>query len=301
MRLLKLNRSIGAYIVSAALLICANNLSAEVVVLGEANFDSGTIPNGNGWGFGAQEGGTISIAKDTGTNFNGSAGSLRGTYPVTPGGMYVWGGFDVADLNIYDVYIEFWAKMPTVKRGVKFLKIFGQKTNNNAYYANTTFALDYTGVDIGGMYCVGFGDGTTPENDVNNVIFFDGTYPAYVGRSTGKAVISTPQKKMWNASNWGDTWHHFRFRVKFNSGTTAATEVADGAYYVEIDGKVYVDAKNIFNRHYSNKPIQKISLFDWSQGAGAPFELWYDNVRITTGGFYSQNPTPPIQPTLLVK
>ncbi|WP_198265651.1 hypothetical protein [sulfur-oxidizing endosymbiont of Gigantopelta aegis] len=52
--------------------------------------------------------------------------------------------------------------MPKARHGVKFLKIFsGRNANNtNSGYANTTFGLDYTGGDNGGMYQVSFGDGT---------------------------------------------------------------------------------------------------------------------------------------------
>jgi len=300
MNFFKLTRGLCSILVSAIFASSVTSSYAEVVIIGQQNFESGSLPTDPGWGFGSQSGGTISVSKDKSLNYNGSAGSIKATYPNTPGDMYVWGGVDVGALNLQDVYVEFWAKLPTAKKhGVKFLKVFGQRSGTN--YANSTFALDYTGVDIGAMYCVGFGDGTTVENDVQNVILFDSTYPNYVGRSYGKAVVSTPQKKMWASSSWGTDWHHFRFRVKFNSGTTKATEVADGAYYVEIDDKVYVDAKNIFNRHYSNLPIQKIQFFDWSQGANGPFELWYDDIKITTGGFDDRKPAPPTQPKLIIK
>jgi hypothetical protein len=152
------------------------------------------------------------------------------------------------------------------------------------------------------MYCVSFGDGTGVANDTDKVINFNGEYPSWIGRAYGKgAVVTLAQKNIWAASNWGTTWHHFKIHIKFNSGTSAATEVADGEYYVEIDDKVYVDAKGIFNRHYSNKPIQKISFFDWSQGGTAPFEIWYDDIKITTGGFDDRKPAPPIQPQLIIK
>jgi hypothetical protein len=44
---------------------------------------------------------------------------------------------------------------------------------------------------------------------------------------------------------------------------SAADEVADGAYYVEIDGQVYVDATGLFNRHWSNGP-----MIAWSSSVG---------------------------------
>lgn len=183
--------------------------------------------------------------------------------------------------------------MPAVKQGLKFLKIFGQSPVNGNY-ANTTFALDYTGGDPGSMYQVSFGDGSTVGNDTGNVINFDGTYPAWIGRSYGKAVLSTPQKASFGSVKWGTSWHHFQMRVKFNSGTTSANEVNDGAYYVAIDGNVYVNATGLFNRNPSNGPIDRVELFGWSQNGASPFEIWYDNVKISTGGF--MNPSTPMAP-----
>jgi hypothetical protein len=235
-----------------------------------------------GWLFGAQLGGAVSVSTDTGNNYAGSFGSLKGSYPVATGDVYVWGVYDISILATRDVYIDCWAKMPAAKQGLKFIKIFGADTGG---VANTTFGLDYTGGDQGSMYQVSFGDGSSTYNDTQNAINFDSTSPEWVGRSYGTATVLTPQHQRWASANWGSGWHHFRVRAKFNSGTTAANEVADGAYYVEIDGVVYVDAQGVFNRHYSNGPIDRVELFGWAQNGNAPFEVWYDNVKITTGGF----------------
>lgn len=269
----------------------------EVKVITFQDFDEPTLPTGNGWGFGALSGGKVSISTDRDENFGGSAGSLKGSYPVASGGMYVWGGYDISHLNTNEVFIEFWAKMPsTKKQGLKFLKIFGQRTGpNNNQYANTTFGLDYSS---GSMTQVSFGDGSTPGNDTQNVINLDGTYPEWIGRSYGIAKVLTPKNSIWAASKWGDGWHHFKIHVKFNSGTTAENEKPDGAYFVSINGETYVDAKGLYNRHYSNAPIEKISFFDWSQSGSSAFEIWYDDIRITTGGFYSNAPLPPGKPTV---
>ncbi len=119
------------------------------------------------------------------------------------------------------------------------------------------------------------------------MINLDGTYPNWIGRSHGIAKLSTPQNSIWSGSNWGTDWHHFKMRVKFNSGTTAANEVADGAYSLEIDGKLYAEATGLFNRHYSNGSIESVAMFNWAQNGDAPFEIWYDDFKITTGGFDS--------------
>lgn len=264
-------------------------------LIASQDFESASIPNSDGWGFGA-EGGAVSISSDTSQNHGGSKGSIKGVYPLATGGMYVWGGYDISALKLNDVYIEFWAKMPKATQGVKFLKIFGAR--DSAGYANTTIALTSDPGMQGSITQVSFGDGTNIENDAQNVINLDGAYPEWIGRSYKNATVLTPQKSRWSGSNWGTSWHHFKVHVKFNKGTSAANEVADGEYYLAIDDVVYVDAKGLINRHYSNGPIAKVSFFDWAQNGTSPFELWFDNIRISTGGFLSDRPNPPINPTI---
>lgn len=275
--------------------------SAEYKELGFQDFESGVIPDSGNWAFKAYMGGSVSISKDKSLNHNGSAGSLRGVYPIPIGGGYVSGGFAPADRNLRELYIDFWAKMPNAKQGMKFCKIFGQRDSNG--YANTTFGLEGAAASsllAGSMTRVSFGDGSYSENDTANIIMLDGSYPAHIGRAYGKtAVVKTPAKKEWASTDWGTSWHHFRIHIKFNSGNSAATEVGDGEYYVEIDGKVYVDAKGLLNRHYLNKPIDWVSFFDWAQSGNTPFEVWFDDIRISTGGFFSQAPVPPISPTFV--
>lgn len=277
------------------LLATAPVLAVDVVTYQQ--FEAATLPAG-GWGFWTGDGGTVAISTNAAANHGGSAGSVKGSYPArsSAGGGYVWCGYDVSALATRDLYLDFWAKMPTAtKQGLKFLKVFGARpTSGVDNYANTTFGLDYTGVDVGGMYCVSFGDGSQVTNDTANVVNFDGSSGSWIGRSYGTAVVSTPQNHLWASSNWGTSWHHFRMHVRFNSGTSAATEVADGAYFVEIDGLVYVDARNLFNRHWSNGPIDRIELFGWTQTGTTPFELWYDDVRITTGGFVTATNHAPV-------
>jgi hypothetical protein len=266
-------------------LICAPGITLAQTQV--ASLISPVSVNSNGWSFGAQAGGNVYISTNTSLNFNGDAGSIVGSYPVTGAGNgYVYGGYSVASLKTEELYIEFWAKMPNAKQGLKFLKIFGGGDSTTGY-ANTTFALDYTGYDPGAMYQVSFGDGSTKGNDTANVINFDGSVPSAIGRSYGKATVSTPQKSRFASTAWGTGWHHFRFHVKFNSGTSSTNEVNNGAYYVEIDGKVYVNATGLFNRNPANAPIDRVELFGWSQTGTSPFQVWYDQVRISTGGFMS--------------
>jgi hypothetical protein len=283
--------------VLSTVLVCAPilGLAAATAPVTVAFLQAPTSISLPGWSFGSQAGGSLIVSTDKTQNYNGEPGSLVASYPASSGssgGVYAWGAYSVAALNTEDLYIDFWAKMPAAKEGLKFLKIFGASATSGNY-ANTTFALDYTGSDPGSMYQVSFGDGSTGGNDTAQVINFDGSNPSWIGRSYGTASVQTPQKSRFASSKWGTAWHHFRIHAKFNSGTSPQNEVADGAYYVEIDGTVYVNATGLFNRNYSNGPIDRVELFGWSQNAPSPFQIWYDDVRITTGGFIDSSAAPP--------
>src|ERR1700761_3626378 len=120
-------------------------LSVPGFALGATAVGSLTSPvalNTGGWSFGSQAGGSVAISTNTSLNYNGDSGSVMGSYPAASGNVYAWGDFSVASLNTEDIYIDFWAKMPAAKQGLKFLKIFGGTQGTG--YANTTFALDYT-------------------------------------------------------------------------------------------------------------------------------------------------------------
>ena len=252
------------------------------MILHQYNFNDGKIPSGN----------NLYFATDGGAQLTVTDGALRGQYPIPAGdgGYFIWTTFYIPQTGINELFIEFKAKMPgPLRHGCKFLKVFGQNTPSTGY-ANTTFGLGY---EAGEMYSVSFGGGTVGdgndqqeqlENDTHNVILFSGDYPQWIGRSFPNASVLTPQKSEFQ---WSDDWHHFRIKFKFSSGNTKETETADGEYYVEIDGKIYVDAQGLFNRHHLNLPIDKVELFGWAQNGNHPFELWYDDVIISTGNFTS--------------
>jgi hypothetical protein len=289
-------KHIKSYMIFLIMFSAVNAFSAELIA--SADFEDGAIPNSNGWGFGTQPGGELVISTDTNANFLGSTGSLRASYPKATGGLYVWGGYDLAALNTREVYIEFSAKLPAAKQGLKFLKIFGQREAGRGY-ANTTIALVSDPGNQGGITQISFGNGTSLDNDTQNVINLNGRYPEWIGRSHKvAAVVDTPQMADWSAKNWGNDWHKFRVRVKFNSGDTEANQKPDGAYYLEIDGKVYVDARNIYNRHYLNRPIQKVAFFDWAQNGTEAFDVMLDNIVISKDGFLT-SPQPPRNPQII--
>lgn len=249
------------------------------------NFDSYTIPGPLNLSVGS--GATISI--ESAGSYSGSA--LKATYPQqtgSNGAYYVYSGKNVYQASAdgsSEVYVRFRAKMPSaVKHGCKFVKVFGTNTGGTNY-ANCTFGLDYTGVDNGGMVSVSYGDGSSITNDAGNIINLSGTGHA-IGRSSGTAVVSCPQGTRFASTDWGTGWHLFEFYVRFNSGTTAGNEVADGAFTVRIDGKTYVQATGLFNRHYSNLEIDRVEILGWMQGVSAgPCEIWFDNLEITRNGW----------------
>ena len=249
--------------------------------------------NNPGWSIGAQNGGSIGVQATTGPN-GSTVDALVGDYPVPGNGSdYEWANYNVASLNTEDVYIEFWARMPGAKEGCKFVKIFGQNLIQGDY-ANATIATNYTGGDYGSLWQVSFGDGTSVANDDQNAINLNGTYPDWIGRSYGTAVVQTPQMSDFSSTDWGTGWHHFLIHVKFNSGTTSQNEVPNGEFFLEVDGKVYADATGLYNRNPADGPIGQIGFFGWAQGDPSAFELDYYDIRISTGGFMDTPlPDPP--------
>jgi hypothetical protein len=284
-------------------------------LLTELQFNSATpqlstsVPSADisvpGWALGAQDGASIGVDAAQGPD-GATVNALVGSYPVPTGGNYLWATYTLPERNLQDVYIEFWAKMPSqYKGGCKFLKVFGQRTDGGTVYADTTIGTDYTGAEYGAIRQIGFGDGTSTINDSQNVINLSGADPQWIGQSYGTAVVQTPQMSVFHAADWGTAWHHFRVHVRFNDGTTSQNEVADGEYYLEIDGKVYVDATGLYNRNPADLPIDSIEFFGWSQTQTQPFDLEYYDIRISTGGFMPESnsavlPEPPSHPAATV-
>ena len=266
--------------------------NGPVTVLTNLVVTSNSIPSLPGWSIGGQ---ILSAQPTTPPPVSGDAPyALEAQYPSSgPTGMGgPWATFTVPP-NTESLYIDFWAKMPDAKGGFKFCKVFGTR-NNPVGYADATFQTDYTGIDTGALVMVAYGDGTTTINDSQNIITLSGKGET-VGRSAATAAVLNPQGTDFPSSAWGTGWHHFRIHIKFNSGTTSSNEVADGEDYLEIDGKVYVDASGLFNRNPQNGPISYVGFFGWAQDDPQPFDIWYDNIVISTGGFAS-DPQPSQMP-----
>lgn len=250
-------------------------LSGGTALRGPYDYASGSAPVDSDYRTGTALGGTLDY----------SSGFARGTYLANTVGSAVWTSIDTPTEDISEVYIQFRARMPNSEHGFKFVKIFG-KPNDPTGGANTTIGLDYTGIDSGGLIQLSYGDGTTTGNDTQNVIRLNGTSSnADLGRGFATAQINVPNGR-FNSTDWGEGWHDYRIYFKFNSGTTSGNEVADGAWYLEIDGDVYADVGGLFNRNPDNSlHIDHIGLFGWTQGSGPEFTIDYDDVLISTGGF----------------
>ncbi len=258
------------------LMVLGPALSSAAVVI-EESFESGKAAPG--WSIGSQSGGRVWF--DTESAHRGKY-SLKASYPIPKGALYAWADFNVAKYQTYEVKVEFWARMPDAKQGLKFMKVFGIRDSEG--YANTTLGIDYTGTNNGSIWNIHYGDGAVEKaNDAGNYIAFNGAEAKFVGRSYGLAgnIVDTPQYQVWDSKNWGTDWHHFSVHIKYNSGTSVATEKNDGEYRVAIDGVTYVDAVGLFNRHWSNKPIERIVFFDWAQTGDQPFTVAIDDVKIT--------------------
>ena len=234
---------------------------------------SGSLPSG-----------VLATGTSTATIVNGE---LKMTYPANAdiNGL-PFHGVDLSTLNVSDVYIQFKARMPNAKWGLKFLKIFGKVTTTNTSndtYSNTTWQLIY---GTGAFEAVQFGDGSALANDNASAIgFAGGTQSGLTARNSG-AIVSCPQSKAFLVSDWGTSIHQFKIRTKFNTGTSALNEVADGAYYLEIDGNVYLNATGLFNRSWQSGNIDRIEIGGYTTGSNPSFDIEYDDLIISTGGFF---------------
>lgn len=261
-------------------------LSTATIPIGNA-----TVPSAvNGWTMGYYQGATLSVAND------GTYDYLRAQFPIPGAGQnFFAGGYTPASLQ-QELFIQFYARMPGVKQGCKFIKLFGDSANSGSEYANTTFGIEY---GTGNINAVSYGNGVTVggytnsttftrslANDTQSVVDYDPSATWNVdprSRDSGSVVT---QNGVFSASSWGTGWHKFQLRAKLNSGTTALNEVNDGAYEVWIDDVLQVKALNMWNRHYLNAFYGTINLFGWSQTGTQAFEVHIrDGMTVSTGGW----------------
>lgn len=234
----------------------------------------GSAANNARWEFNVQDGASLT------KNNDGTYDYVRGTYPaVTSPWNKVLFTFDRRDET--DIYVQFWARksaggMP------KFVKFYGQ---NSGGYANTTFkGADYVN---GTIDAIGYGDGTGTTNDSQMGVYYDTgrNTDFYTGRA-GALTRSFVNGGKFDVGEWGDgsSWQKFQLRVKFNSGTTALNEVNDGIVESRINNVVRCRGENIFNRHYSNPPLDKVEFLSYVQGAPA-FTMDVRSITISRNGW----------------
>jgi len=200
--------------------------------------------------------------------------------------------FNAPSLALQDFYVEFKAKFQNGLGACKFFKVGG--INGNQNYANFTMQLEWFNPQApypqtAFISRIGFGDGAGTENDGNNVVEFVNTNPSWIGSRNYPYTVNDPNTSVTRTrnSNWVPvvgTVYDFKVRIRYNSGTTALNEIADGIISVEIDGVEAVTASNMFNRHYTNGFLDKLDFFDWSQNNPTSFTLRYSSFKVSEVG-----------------
>lgn len=246
---------------------------------------SGGVPTGDGpglWGFGFLTDANLTVVND-GTNTY-----LRGQYPVDSGGSegsgapYIYGGYALPELH-QEVYVTIYARMPgPYRQGCKFCKFFGQRLGSD--YANTTFATDYSGTDLGSRQYIAWGDGTFDQNDDGNGVGLDEAYPINTGRN-GSLTKIIEHGGAFDSTEWGSGWHKWQIRARFNSGTTSGNEINDGAYEEHIDGVLRAKAINVFSRNPINHFYDSVQFFGYARGATSPWELHIRDITVSLNGW----------------
>lgn len=194
----------------------------------------------------------------------------------TSGGL----SLNLEDLSIQEVFIEAKVSVPSALKGSsKFIKVFG--SNAGTGYCNTTY-----GLESGVLQRISFGDGTIEGepidgNDTHRNIWFNGSNPAWTGRNNGVATILTKGSSFAFDSDV----HTLQIHHQFHSGMTPETEQRNGVYKVNIDGEMYCNTSDVWNRYHTNSPnILMLNFFDWVQDSPA-FVTRMSDIKISIGGF----------------
>jgi len=197
----------------------------------------------------AQDGGTIKYEDNT----------VVANYPAGDG-SFAW---VVLPLNgAQSAMVTFKARMSAIG-GLKFVKFFSE--NIDGGYANVTFGIDYNSMS-GRIEQVAFGDGTSIENDSNNVINLNGQYPEWIGRSYPNANVEVPNGV--TPSIVGETLHEYTMYVKFND-----PGINNGECYLEVDGKLHCRATGLYNRNDENGNLDRVEFLGWTQNGKEPFAI----------------------------
>ncbi len=239
---------------------------------------SGGLVNGNGWTFAVVDGASVQKLNDGTDDF------IRGTYDDGTSGGNSWVQVRYTFPYRYetDIYLQFWARK-TPGGGSKFVKFYGQRSGNNQ--ANATFTTEYINGDVT-YIAYGDGAGVDPvQNDTANGV---ATYtPNFIptGRA-GPLTRTITNGGLFSAADWGDgtVWHKIQMRLKRNYGTSASDEINDGVVELRIDDIVRAKGVNIYNRHYSNAPLDFVEFLSYAQ-QNNPFQLDVKKITVSKHGW----------------
>lgn len=221
------------------------------------------------------------IAAYSGGSIVRSGGHIAMSTPAGADGVYAETSIDVSSLGIREFFLQFSARYPSTIWGSKYCKAHGI-VSSAGNHSNCTLGQN----NFGDLNYIGFGDGTITGNDVNQSIYMDA--PPNLGRNVGIANFIVPPQGTFTTADFGSEWHNFRVHAKFNDGTSAfdsglpGAELPNGEFFLEVDGRVICHVTGIYNRHYSNSPLERIVLGDYTQG-GPAFELDVKDIKISTG------------------
>jgi hypothetical protein len=243
-------------------LLSFNAALANAATVFQNNFENNTNSllgtNISGWG-----GATL-------TNTEGYNGSKGAKVPYGSSGVNAGVYLDTSNYSGSEVYIRFYAKVDcgtgSCYGGSKFLKFFGVNDSSGGY-ANTTLAITY---DSGKLDTVSYGNGSTTQNDTGTGVWLSGGgWDAGVQTPTALGAINFNDKQ----------WHCYEMYMKYSTGTNM-----DGVYKIWKDGTLWVEAKNLRNKHTSNiGKFASIQLGGYSSAPQwiSPFTLYFDEVVIS--------------------
>jgi hypothetical protein len=164
--------------------------------------------------------------------------------------------------------------------GAKFLKVRAMKDSAN--YANTTWGINY---DTGRFKEISFGNGSSKVNDTQQTIRYNGDVRGGNGPVVNHATDERDIPR--------DTWHTFEAHMRYNTNGQA-----NGEYQVWINGESVLHVTNIKNRHNDNpQHFNWLYLGNYSHNNWkSPWELYYDNLTISTERLPETPPLMAIQP-----
>lgn len=188
-----------------------------------------------------------------------------------------------------EFYVQFYARRLGTGGGSKWLKCH-DKNDGISPYSNVTFNNTYQSSNLS---VVGFGNGETPTNDAQKVVWHeaghdDTGFIRYPSNPANVLPLSIEHGATWSSDDWGDgtQWKKFQYRLKMNTGTSAETEVNDGAYEIRVDDVLKLRITNFMNRSYGSQGIGYLEFMSLSQSPGAAaFSIEMKKITVSENGW----------------